>query len=192
MGHKALLRSPGSNQCAVHREVLRGQQPLRSGLVEHLLEQDPAGIVLDQPIAVLRERRVVPGIVLDRHADKPAEQQVVAQLLDEQTLAAQTVEHLQRQRPQQLLRCNRIASALRVHRIEHPVHLHQRGVEQFSDRSQRMIARNKALQAAGGKQRVLHEICAAYCSSPTLTIPMTSSTIHGRRSAPGARISTNC
>ncbi len=72
------------------------------------------GFMLQQALAVLREHRVVPPGALNRKPDEPAEQQVVAHLLHEHALAAHRVEHLQQQRPHQLLGRNRGTAGDRV------------------------------------------------------------------------------
>jgi hypothetical protein len=156
LGHEALLRGPRAHQCSIDREVLRGQQTFGASLPEHLVEQSPAGFMLDQPVTVLRDGRVVPWLVVDRHAHEPPKQQVVSQLLDQHAFAAHRVEHLERQCAQQLLRCNRNASTLGVHRLEHSIHPHTHRVKGLAHRAKGMLLRNEALEASRCKQRILH------------------------------------
>jgi hypothetical protein len=63
---------------------------------EKLLRQ----ILVQQPVAILAEHRVIPHRVVDLQTDKPAEQQVVVELFHQQPLAAHRIKHLQQQRPQ--------------------------------------------------------------------------------------------
>ena len=67
------------------------------------VEEFDDDIVLDHPVAVLGEDRVVPHGVFDGQADEPAKQQVVVDLLDELSLAAHAVEYLQQHGPHELL-----------------------------------------------------------------------------------------
>ncbi len=83
-GAKALLRGPGLNQRSIDSEVLVGHELLR--LLVHLGEEPLRHIRGQQSIAVLGEHRMVPHRVVHAKAHKPAEQQVVVDLLDQQTL----------------------------------------------------------------------------------------------------------
>jgi hypothetical protein len=53
--------------------------------------------------------RDIPNFIVHARADKPAEQQIVTQLLEQHWLATDREKHLQQQRPQQFLRRNRRA-----------------------------------------------------------------------------------
>ena len=57
---------------------------------------------------------MVPYGVVHAKAHKPAEQQVVVDLLDQQPLRTHGVEHLQQKRPQDVLRCNRWAAGVGI------------------------------------------------------------------------------
>ena len=115
---KALLARPRLNQRAVDREVLLGQQPTAIGQAQHLGKEAFHHLMRQQPVAILRERRVVPDRIIERHADEPAEQQVVAQLLAQLPLAADRVEHLQQQGANQLLRGDRVPAGVSVNLVE--------------------------------------------------------------------------
>ena len=78
----------------------------------------PRTSAVQQPVPILGEHRRVPDRVIHVQADKPAEQQVVVQLLHQHPLAANRVQHLQQQGPQQLLRRNRRPPDRRVHARE--------------------------------------------------------------------------
>ena len=60
-----------------------------------------------KPIAILREHRHVPDSIVHLEPHEPTEQQVVLELLHQHPLAANRVEHLKQQGPQQLLRRHR-------------------------------------------------------------------------------------
>jgi hypothetical protein len=69
------------------------------------------------PVAILAERAGIPHRRIHRQADKPAEQQVVIQLLNQLPFRADRVERLRQQRPQQLF--GRDARAAREPRSSH-------------------------------------------------------------------------
>ncbi len=115
---EALVAGPCLNQGAVNCEVLAGQQRAAAGLRQHFGEQSIGNAGGQQPLAILGEHRHIPHRIIDVHSHKPAEQQIVAQLLHQHPLAAHRIKHLQQQRSQQLLRRNRGPSYLRVHRIK--------------------------------------------------------------------------
>src|SRR5688500_329158 len=98
----ALHRSPGLDQRAVDREVIARQQLLHLGLGQHRTQELGRDVALKQPVAVLREHRMVPGWIVDADAHEPAEQKVVFQPLHTQPLRADRVERLQQYRPEQL------------------------------------------------------------------------------------------
>jgi hypothetical protein len=102
-----LHAGPSLDQRAVDREVLVGQQRLDLGLRQDRPQELGGDLALEQPVAVLGENGYVPDRVVDAKPDKPAEQEVVVQLLHELALRTHRVERLQQQRPQQLLRRDR-------------------------------------------------------------------------------------
>jgi hypothetical protein len=64
-------------------------------------------LAVKQPLAILRKGRSMPDRVIHRQSDEPAEQGIVVELLNEHPLAANTVEYLQQESPQEPLRRNR-------------------------------------------------------------------------------------
>ena len=103
---KTLLARPRLDQRAVDREVLVGHERLRPAR-RRAGRSCRAMSCVQQPVAILREHRRRPDRLVHRQADEPAEQKVVVELLHQQPLAANRVEDLQQQRPQQPLRRNR-------------------------------------------------------------------------------------
>jgi len=160
-----LWLTPGLDQRAVHAEVLARQQSALLGHLHRRVEQLGHRVVLDEPVAVLAEHRVVPHAVLDGQAHEPAEQQVVLNLLDELPLAAYAVEHLQQHGPHELLRSDARAAALHfglVHRRELRVHLRQRVVDPLPDRSQWMLGRHEVLELARREQALVVTVGASH------------------------------
>ena len=78
---EALLARPGFDQRAVEREVLVGQQMMGLGLRQDLLEERRGHLARQQAVLVLGEDGHIPHRHVQIETDKPAEQQVVLQLL---------------------------------------------------------------------------------------------------------------
>ena len=77
------------------------------GLHQDLLKERRGHLARQQTVPVFREDRHIPDRRIQIEADKPAEQQVVLQLLHQEPFTAETVENLQQQASQELLRRNR-------------------------------------------------------------------------------------
>ncbi len=113
---KTLLAGPRFDQRAVHREVLVRQ--LRFGLRQHAGKERARHFLIQQPLPILAEHRVVPHRFVHLHSHEPAKQQVVAQLLHQQPLAAHRVENLQQQCAQQTFRRNRRPARFGIQPVE--------------------------------------------------------------------------
>jgi len=185
-----LIRS--LDERAVHAEVLARQQPALLGHLHRGVEQFGDGVMLDQPVAVLAEHRVVPNRVLDGQADEPAEQQVVLDLLDQLPLAAHAVQHLQQHGAHELLRSDARTIALDVgfvHSREPGVHLRQRVVDPLPDRTQRMLGRHEVLQPDRAEQRF---VVGVGSSHRRLTLGRSIPPCSSMGRAPSIGISTTC
>jgi hypothetical protein len=66
--------------------VIARQQLLHLGLRQHRRQELGRDVAFQQPVAVLREHRMIPGCVVDANSDEPAEQQVVFQPLHQKPL----------------------------------------------------------------------------------------------------------
>jgi hypothetical protein len=69
----------------------KGFDPL---LVQHGRHELAGNVALDQPLAVLGEHRHLPDFGIQRQPNKPAEQQIVAELLHQLPLRAHRIESL--------------------------------------------------------------------------------------------------
>lgn len=69
------------DQRAIDREVIVGQEALDLGVTQHRFEQLGGNVGIEQPVAVLGERRMIPHGIIDTEPDEPAEQQVIVDLL---------------------------------------------------------------------------------------------------------------
>ena len=94
---------PGLQQRAIHQEVLIAQLRLYLWRRHHLVEEAAHDLVIEEALAVFCEGRGVPDRIIRAHAHKPAEQQVVVQLLQQKPLRTNPVERLQQRVKQQLL-----------------------------------------------------------------------------------------
>ena len=86
---------PGLQESAIHQEVLISEQRLGLWGTHQLLQEAPHHMVIEEPLAVLGKRGGVPDRIVGAQPYKPAEQQVVVQLLQYQPLGANPVERLQ-------------------------------------------------------------------------------------------------
>ena len=91
------------DQRAVHGEVLVRQQASPVRRQDHLIGELLTHSVLQQPLPVLREHRGVEAALHQVHAQEPAEQQIVVQLLTEGAPAPHRVERNQQGCLQQAL-----------------------------------------------------------------------------------------
>ncbi|TDY16638.1 hypothetical protein B0G81_7706 [Paraburkholderia sp. BL6665CI2N2] len=83
-----ICNPPCLNQRTDHREMpLSTGDPVLSDRPHDFSKERFHDFMLQQPVAVLREHRVVPRVVLDRQSDEPAEQQVVAHLFHHHAFA---------------------------------------------------------------------------------------------------------
>ncbi len=87
-------------------------------LAQHLVKECLGDGPLQQPVPVLAEHRRHPHHVIHIQSHKPPEQEVVIELLHKHPFAADGVEHLQQQGPQQLLRGDRGATDVGIHPLE--------------------------------------------------------------------------
>ena len=110
----AFVAGPGLDERAVHAEVLARQQPALFGHLHRRVEQFGDRVVLDESVAVFAEHQVVPQGVLHGQAHKPAEQQVVLDLLDQLSLAVHAVQHLQQHCAHEFFRRDAGAASLDV------------------------------------------------------------------------------
>jgi len=122
------------------------------------LEEQARHLLVEQPVAVLAEGRVIPHRLVHRQADEPAKQQVEIDLLDQLPLGADGVDHLEQRSAQQPLRGDRGVPPPGVKPVEIPIHRSQDGIDQPAQWAQRMVVRNALFQRRVAEQLVLLEI----------------------------------
>ncbi len=97
------MRRPGLQQGAINREVLIAEQRLDLRGAHQLFQEAPHDVVIEEPLPVFGECGGVPDRIIWAQTHKPAKQQVVVQLLQQQPLRADPVEGLQQRGQEQLL-----------------------------------------------------------------------------------------
>lgn len=119
-------------------------------------------LAAEQPVAVLREARVIPHLVVHREADEPAEQQATVDRLHRLPLAADRVQRHQQLRSLQLLRRDRVATQAGMQGIEVPVQFPQRRIRHRPDRAQRMILPYPQIRTDRADQGIVLDIVSAH------------------------------
>ncbi len=165
-GAEALVRGPGFQQRAVHREVFVREQLLLAYLTDHRAEESLRDVAFQQPVAVLREHRMIPRRIIDPQPDEPAKQQVVLELLDQHALTADRVERLQQQRPQQMLGRDRRPAGRGVQPGELGGQVPKCGVDHRPDRPQGVVGRDPLLGRHVAEHRLRLPIVAAHAHLP--------------------------
>jgi hypothetical protein len=133
--------------------MVRTEQTLHARLRQHRAQELGGDVALQQALAVLRERRVIPRGIVNADANEPTKQEVELQPLHQLPLRADRIERLQKHRPQQLLRRYRGTAAPRIERRELPGKRRKRLVHDPADRPQRMGLANPTFQIDVAKKR---------------------------------------
>ena len=97
---------------------------------QHLGEETLRHAFAKQAVTVGAESRVVPYRFVDIHADKPAIEQVVFDVLDQLALGADREQRLDQAGPEQAFRRNRRPATARVQRRKLGAHALQNSVNQ--------------------------------------------------------------
>ena len=164
---EAFEAGPRLHQCSVHGEVLVGEQAPLPGLGHHPIKEPPGDLPGEQPLSVLGEHCRIPDGVIHLQAHEPAKQQVVVELLHQQALAPDRVQHLQQQGAQQLLGRNRRATHPRVELAKARRELSEYAVNHRPHHPQRMLGRNTLLHRHVTPHRAhLIPIIAAHAHLP--------------------------
>src|SRR5918992_854513 len=145
LGPKTLKARPRFDQSPIHREMIIAHQPALSGLFHHRIEKQSSYFMLQQPIAVLAEHRGIETLFLKLHVQKPAKQQIVAQLLAKLPLAPHRVQRDQQQRLQNPLGGYRWPSDLGIHPVKHSGQFLKLLIRHPLNPSQRMVIGNAFL-----------------------------------------------
>jgi hypothetical protein len=118
------------------------EQARRLGLGPHFEEERLRDVAVQETVPVLTEDGRRPHGVIHTQADEPAEQQVVLQLLHQQPFAADGVQRLQQQRPEQLLGWDRRPPNVGVQTVKAGRQPCEHRVGHLANRAQRMVGRD--------------------------------------------------
>ena len=146
---KALHRRPRF----VDREVIRAEQSLHPWLRQNRAQELGGDVALQQAIAVLGKRRVIPHRIVNADPHEPAEQKIELQPLHQLPLRADRIERLQKHRPQKLLGRDRRSTQSGVECRELAREPRQSLVHDQADRPQRVILADPRLQIDIAEQR---------------------------------------
>ena len=75
--------------------MLVTEQRFDLGSSHQLLQEQPHDVVIEEPITIFGERGRMPDRIIGAQSDKPAEQQVVVELLQQQPFGADPIKRLQ-------------------------------------------------------------------------------------------------
>lgn len=181
LGSEVLDRAPRLDQRAVDAEVVRARQAGLTRLLDDRLEEVRRDFVLDQAVTVLREGRRVEDLLDHVHVEEPPVEHVVLDLLAELPLAADRVQHLQKDGLQEPLRRDRAPARAGVDLVEERRQALQSRVGEGLERSQRVVLPDPVLDRDQAEHRRLLRSLASH-------EPLRSH----RRGSCRVRISTAC
>jgi hypothetical protein len=150
--------------------MLIGEQPVLLDRGQHFGKERVSDIALEQTVAVLRERRGIPHRIVHAEPHEPAVENAVVQLLYQQPLAANAVQHLQQQRAKELLGGNRGPARRRIQLVEAGRQPRQCRVRHAPNRPQRMIGADPLLRRDIAKHRLVSRIVASHPDAPFVTV----------------------
>ena len=135
--------------------MLIAQKARHPSLLKDGLEQLTGDCRLEQPMAALADCRAIPQRPIDRQYYEPSEQNVVLELLDQQTLAADRMQNLLQQCPNQPLGCNARSARLGALLLQLPIHIPPRREDHPADRPQPMLRWNSLFRGDVAEHRLL-------------------------------------
>src|SRR6266568_9231683 len=163
---EALQRGPGFDQRPINGKVLVREQSERLRLRDSLPEELASNLSLQQALAVSTEARMIEARLVQLHVQKPAEQQIVVELLTEQPLAANRIQRHQQRSFEQTLGRNRRTPQHAVDLVKDRRQLSQRQIRHLLDARQRMLLGNSLFQVHYQQHRPLPPFFAAHPPLP--------------------------
>ena len=159
---ETLLRGPSLDQRAVDGEVIvRHKLP---GLLDHGGEELLRPLAVQQPVAVIREDRVVPYRIVHAETYKPAKHPVEVHLLDQLALARHGIKCLQQQRSKNVLGRGRGPTVGRVQTVEITAQQAKHLIRLLANLAQRMMLPNTLLQRYIAEHRTLKPLISTHNS----------------------------
>ena len=163
---EALVTRPRLEERPIDREMLVGEQPVGLDGGQHFGEERVGDVAIEQPVAIFRKRRRVPHRIVETQPDEPPIENVVIELLHQEPLAADAVQHLQQQGAQQLLWRNRGPTRRRVQPIEARRQSLQRRIRHSANRPQRMVRSHAGFRGDVTEHPVVSWIIASHRYAP--------------------------
>ena len=152
LAHETLETSPRLDERAVGSEVLITGPALLAREIINLGKEQLGDISREDPLVVLGKGAMIEAPFTELTIQEPQPEQIVAQLLTEQSLAAYAVESRQNPRFKQLLRRDARTSDLSIELVEKRREFLQYGVDPAFDGAQRMIGRHTSAKIDDGQK----------------------------------------
>lgn len=143
---KSFGAGPSLKKRSIHAEMLAGDETFGRGLLDDLGQEPASHVGAEQSIPVVGIHRGHPDFLVQTHIQKPTVEHAELDLLHQQPLAADAVDHLEKACLQQLLRRNRLAASRRVQIRQLAVHVPKRPVGKVLDSAKGMRPRDPGLQ----------------------------------------------
>jgi len=174
LGSKAFLASARLNQRPDDTEVLTASESTPAREQANPLEEGTGQIGMEQMLAVLAAREVIPHGSIDTQSAGPAVQQVVVDTLNLQALGAQREQDLQQQFLQQPLQHHVRTTHAGVDGIEVFAHGPKHYIYQRTERGKRMRCRHPIYEADVGVHRIFGSTSALHRCQLSLRFSVTS------------------
>jgi len=133
-------------------KVLIAEQRIDIWSAHQFLQKAAHGLVIEEPLAVVRKGGGVPNWIVRPQANNPAVQQVVVELLEQKPFGANPVERLQERGQQESLWRHRGPAFCGVERAKGGIEPIKGRIRQFSDPPQRITGRDSLLDRHVGEQ----------------------------------------
>jgi hypothetical protein len=145
------MGGPGLQQGAIHGEVLVAEQRFDFRGVQQLLQEAPHDLLVQQSLPVIGERGGVPDRIIRAQAHKPAQHQIVVELLQQKQLRSDSVKSRQQRGQQQLLGRHRWPAFCGIELAEGWIEPIKGLIRQLADPPQRMTGRDPLLDRDVGE-----------------------------------------
>ena len=159
---ESLHRGPGFNEGPIDREVFVRNQFLPFGQSKDAAKEEAGDLLIQQPIPVCREGRVIPYFPIQGQPNKPSVQQIEIDLLYQLPLGANSKKDLQQTGSKEAFRGYRAATCLGIKFREVSIHAPQQKVNHFAEFSNRVRNRYSLFQSSIAEQLFLGDIGAAH------------------------------
>src|SRR5271170_3047379 len=115
---KTFLAGPRFDQRTINGKMFVAQQSALARKRNHFTKERGGNISVKETVTVLGEHRMIPDCIVHRKTDKPSKEQIVVQLLHQQSFTTDGIQDLHKKRSQELFRWNRWPSTIGVEGIK--------------------------------------------------------------------------